>query len=295
MRQNISAFTNTSAELTLDIGYSLGLQPGSNRFVTGIDGWFKPAAMRRKKVERLNSHGTFAERGWKDERVPSISGHFAAETRLEAAQFVDEIAAFLADGSGGVLRVSDPDLGTRYARVYLMEPDVKWNGDRDVAFSLDFVAPDPRKYGDPVSVSSGVPRDGGGLRWDAFTGADSGVAGIFDFGEVGDPGTVSFYNEGTADVAATFKVTGFAPGFSLTEVASGRELVYSGTVPSGQFVTLDPNTGSVFLNGDPHADRSELLTVRQWTRTLGKTTSVFQFQSDGPNARVTLEGSPAWW
>lgn len=292
----VPTFENTAASLTLTTGFEIELTPGTANVVTDIQGWTKPASMRRTKTERAGAHGTFSERGLKDERLISVSGHFYAPSRAEAAAFTDRMAALLADGDEGLFTVNDADLGERWAKVYLSgDPDVVWEGGTDVFFTIDLSAPDPRKYGHKVITSTGIPTDGGGLAFDLFAGQPVGIGtpGILDFGPTGNPGTASFTNVGTADSAALLKVEGFAPGFTITEVESGRRLVYTAEVLKGQYLILNPNDATVKLNG--YADRSEFLTIREWTRTEGGKTSTFFFQTDGPNARLTVEGVPAWW
>lgn len=167
----VSTFAHTSATLDLSTGFQLGLGPGTNQVVTEIDGWYRPAPMRRPKTERRGAHGNFSERGWKDERVVSLSGAFLGTSRAEAAAYTDQINAFLADGTEGLLTVSDADLGTRFVRGYLDgTPDVQWNGGEIVKWTVDIATPDPRKYGSLSNVETGPPQDGGGLVYPLYAG-----------------------------------------------------------------------------------------------------------------------------
>lgn len=287
----VSTFANTSALLTLTTGYSLGLAPGSNRVVTDIEGWTKGAAVRREKIERLNAHGSFSVRGWKDERLVSVSGALFASSRSEAAAFVDEVNAFIADGTAGELAVDDADHGLRRAGVYLLEPEVTWNGGKDVQFTLDMVAPDPRKYGDVAAASTGGPEDGGGLVYDLGTSVDA--PGVLDYGLPGSTGIVEVFNAGTAEaLPRAFRVAGYTPGFTVTELGTGRRLVYVGTVPFGSELVMNPADGTVRLDG---SDRGQLLTVRQWVATPAGGSARYLFEPNGSNALLTVEGVSAWW
>jgi hypothetical protein len=222
--------------------------------------------------------------------VITVSGYVYCETRSDAAAMTDTLNAALADGTEGRLTVDDADLGRRWATVYMTgEPTVEWDGARDIVFVVDMVAPDPRKYGDWTSVSTPAASPGGGLVFDLFT---SGTG--LDFGPSGNPGTVTLTNPGTADTAPVFKVTGYAPGFTITEVASGARLIYSQTVPAGQSITLDANDGSVLLEG--YADRSAYLTRREWSRIEGRSSATYLFESLGNSgASMTVGVNPAWW
>ncbi|QNO12678.1 minor tail protein [Arthrobacter phage Tweety19] len=292
MSNELAMIATTAASLTLTTGELLSLQPGTNQVLTSLEGWFSPAGTRRSGTERLWAHGTFSERGWRDQRVISVGGHIFTETRSAAAEMTDTLSAALADGTAGQFIVDDADLGRRTATVFISgTPTVEWDGGVDIFFGIDMVAPDPRKYGELVTLDTPAASPGGGLVMDLFTGAN---AGVLDFGDSGNPGTVTFENVGTADTAPVFTVSGYAPGFTITEVNTGARLIYSQTVAAGQTLVLNAADGSVLLDG--YADRSAYLTRREWTRVNGKSRATYLFESLG-NVGATLQigVKPAWW
>lgn len=290
----MTSFETTAATLNLQSGYSLGLEPGSTKWVTDIEGWYKGAPVEREKQRKQGRHGTYAVRGWKDERLVTVSGHYYAPDRGAAARFVDEINAVMADGTEGMLSVDDIDIPTRHAAVYLLEPDVTWHGGRDVSFHLDMVAPDPRKLGELISVGpTGALAGGDGLIFDMFTG----TGGILDFGEAGLSGKVTFVNPGTAPTDPVFRVQGppdFTPAgnFMITEVETGRVLQWNGTIGHGQELVLDSRTGSVLL--EVTGDRIGGLVRDQWPEIPGSTTRTYQFEAVG-GLTLSVEAYPAWW
>lgn len=288
----LSTLTTTAASLTLTTGEMLSLQPGTNQVLTSLEGWFSPAGTRRSGTDRLWAHGSFSERGWREQRVISVGGHIFTETRSAAAEMTDTLSAALADGTAGQFIVDDVDLGRRTAAVYITgTPTVDWQGGVDIFFAIDMVATDPRKYGELVTATSPAASPGGGLVFDLFTGSNEGV---LDFGDAGNPGTVTFENVGTADTAPVFTVSGYAPGFTITEVNSGARLIYSQTVAAGQTLVLNAADGSVLLDG--YADRSAYLTRREWTRVNGKTRATYLFESPGSvGATLQIGAKPAWW
>lgn len=294
MIPGLTTFENTTATLTLARGFVFGLGAGTDRLITGVDGWDAGAPMRRKKRERVDRHGTFTEPGRRDERTISVSGSYQAPDRASAAAFVDQINAYLGEGQAGLLEVADPDLGTRRVTVLLDAPDVTWRGGVDVTFTLDLGAPDPRKYGDPVEVETGVPKAGGGLFTEPLFGGDN--AGVLDFGMATETGMVSITNTGTAPTALVLTVTGpvAAKGFTITEPDTGGQLVYNTAVLAGQRLILDARAGTVLLDG--YANRSRNLVSRSWPVLDGGETRRFLFEAaDSPDARLTIEGAPAWW
>lgn len=289
----LSTFTDSPASLTLSTGHRVALAGGTGRVLTDLKGWYSPPAVRRTATARLGAHGTFSERGWRDERVITVSGHAFADTRAAAAALTDELAGILADGTEGDFAVDDADVGYRHARVTLSgTPEVSWDGQLDVAFTIDLVAADPRKYGRPVQRTTLAAAPGGGLVTPLFTG--STTLGVLDFGVPGIPGTVTLENPGTADTSARFTVRGYAPGFTITEVESGDRLVYAQTVPVSSELVLDGADGSVILDG--WTDRSPYLTRREWSRIPGRSSRTYLFESlKNDGASMTAEASPAWW
>jgi len=286
----LDTFTTTAASLTLTTGEMLELQPGTNQVLTLLDGWYSPAGTRREGTARLWAHGTFSERGWRDQRVVTLGGHIFTATRSEAAAMTDNLAAALADGTAGKFIVNDSDLGYREAEVFITgTPSVNWNGGVDIFFMIDMVAPDPRKYGDLLTITAGAAAPGGGMVFDLFT-----PDGVLDFGGAGEPGTVTLDNSGTADTAPIFTVTGYAPGFTITNTATGERLIYSETIASGQSITLNAADGSVLLDG--YADRSAYLIRREWTTIAPRGRATYLFESPGNSgATLTLGMRPAWW
>lgn len=288
----LETLATTAASITLTTGQMLELQPGTNQVLTHLDGWFSPAGTRRNATDRLWAHGTFSERGWRDQRVITVGGHIFTKTRAEAAAMTDELAAALADGTAGKFIVNDADLGYREATVFIQgTPTVNWNGGVDVFFMIDMVAPDPRKYGPLATATTLAAAPGGGLIFDLFTGTN---AGVLDFGASDTPGTVTLENVGTADTAPVFTVTGMAPGFTITETSTGARLIYSDTLAAGQSLVINAADGSVLLDG--YADRSAALIRREWTLIPGRTRQTYLFESPGnAGASLTLGVRPAWW
>lgn len=294
MIPGLTTFENTTATLTLARGFVFGLGAGTDRLITDVKGWDAGAPMRRKKRERVGQHGTFTERSYRDERTVSVSGSYRAPDRAAAAVFVDQINAYLGEGQVGVLEVLDPDLGPRRATVLLDSVDVTWGGGVDVSFTLDMGAPDARKYGDPVTAGTGVPKPGGGLFTEPLFGGPN--PGVLDFGFAAEDGMVSITNTGTAPAPLKMIIAGpvSVKGFTITEPDTGGQLVFTTAVQAGQELFLDARTGTVLLDG--YANRSRYLTRRDWPVLAGGETRRFLFEAaDSPDARLTIEGAPAWW
>lgn len=286
-----------AGSLTLRTGFDLGWAPGTATYLTGkgVEGWTGSSPVRRTKAELLRGHGNHAERGYKDARLITVNGHHVAASRAAAGLYADDLAAYLGDGEAGIFRVDDASLGSRWAEVFLASSgaDVTWTGGVDVGFQIHMEAPDPRKYGTPVtSAATGVPVPGSGLVFPLFGSPSTGVLGI---GSGGYAGRASVTNTGTADSGPVFTVWGtYVPGFTLIHTGTGRRLVYTQTITAGQSVVLDSNEGSAMLDG--YAPRDTYLTVSEWVRLGRGETGTWQFESPGSTgAQFTVGVTPAWW
>src|SRR5690606_10790149 len=126
------------------------------------------------------------------------------------------------------------------------QPLVAWRPGWDyVRAQWQFYAPDPYRYGPTQTQTTGLPMDAGGLRYPLFTDGAGTELDHLDYGEYGDEGGVTLVNEGSALGWPRFAVAGPAPsGFTLTEMTTGRRLLYVGSIPSGSSVTLDSATGA---------------------------------------------------
>ncbi|AZS08513.1 minor tail protein [Arthrobacter phage Lasagna] len=126
-----------------------------------------------------------------------------------------------------------------------------------------------------------------------LTPAIPSTVGVLDFGVAGSTGTVSLTNPGSADTGPKFTITGTTvPGFTITELTTGRRLVYTGTIRTGQTLVIDTDDGSVMLDG--YAPRN--LVVSEWVRLGRGETGSWLFESPGSNnAKMKVEVRPAWW
>lgn len=249
--------------------------------------------VRRDRGDRMWAHGEFAERGWRGGRLVTIEGDATAPSINVATIAEQKLNAVLADGLLGLVAVTDTSTVDMSAVTELFaEPKIGWKNDTTVTFQLQFLCPDPRRYGTTVTASTGVAAPGGGL---VYPLGSPNPPGVLDYGSGGTPGTVALANPGTADTAPAFTITGDLPnGFTITNVETGRRLVYTGVILAGQSLRLDTADASVKLEG--YADRSALLTARQWTRLDKYATATWLFEASGSTgALLTAEVKPAWW
>ena len=133
-------------------------------------GWFDGPPVKGGKTDRPQSHGSFAERAFRDGRTVTITGSVHAPSRALASAAQMTLTALLAGGEFDAFTVDDEDQGVMSAQVQIeAQPLVDWYTPLDIDYQLTFYAPDPLRYGDPVSVSTGFPAPAGGLEYDLFT------------------------------------------------------------------------------------------------------------------------------
>lgn len=123
---------------------------------------------------------------------------------------------------------------------------------------------------------------------DYFDGAFASTTFYFDWGTAGNGGRVAFTNTGNAATVPSFGVDGggIANGFAITEVETGRQLIYATDVVSGTPITLNGMTQAVQINGA--GDYRQRLTKRAWPTIPPRSTRTYQFTPLG-----AIIGSPA--
>lgn len=122
-----------------------------------------------------------------------------------------------------------------------------------------------------------------------------GARGVLDFGEPGDMGTITFTNYGYADTYPNFRVRGYTTGFTITEIETGRRLIYNGEVPMYQDLYLNAFNGAVYLE-TIEANRLTNMVRTEWPVIPGKERRTYRFESpEGEAALLFMEVAPAWW
>lgn len=163
----------TVGELVLNIGGESNLF-GVNVMVTkdGLEGWYGGGVpVRRNEQERLWAHGNFSLPGTRGARVVTVTGVAWGDSRRAAGELTDLLNSVMADGTIGKLTVNDPDIGTRSVNCFLTgTPEVDWDYEDTLTWTLDFECPNPRKFGPAVQYDTGISEPGGGLTFPLFAG-----------------------------------------------------------------------------------------------------------------------------
>lgn len=259
-----------------------------------LEAWYALPSADPKLSKRPNAHGAFSlGRIFTKEARPVVNGQYYGATAADALNARARLNALFSDGAPIMMRVTD-ELGTTSREVWLLEASTTFHYDlAHFPFDLSLVAPDPRRYGPEISAGSGMPSAGTGLVWNLGT-AGSGL--FFDWGSAGELGQVSFTNTGSATTLPRIEVGGsgaFAVGFRLTEIETGRELIFNRATNHGDVVVLNSRTGRATLAA---GDVTGFLSSRDWFEIPAGETRRYQINSLGAvsgSPTVTIYAAPA--
>lgn len=240
------------------------------------------------QVDRLSGHGQFAQQGHRGGQLFTIEGQVFASDRGPVAAAVDALLSVLADGSFGTLTVVDDDFVTKTAIVQLAAPpNIDWVEAAQCRYQLQLHAPDSFMHGATATASTGfaAPAPGAGMVFPLYPD------GVMDFGPLGDVGTLSLANAGTAPAPVVFTITGPAPegGFSIVDLSTGKRITFLGSLPAGSSLVMDGSDGSVVINGT--ADRLGDTVVEAWPQIPKASESTFSFEPIGAATTAILSAA----
>lgn len=170
-------------------------------------------------------------------------------------------------------------------------------------FTLQLRAPDPRKYGIPLSQSVGPPQSSGGLPW--TTGLDWSTG--LSWGTVVSTGSIVLSNPGRADAAVKFVINGStvtgeslvnpritAPAIDGLLRFNDTLTTIGGVVPYVEFDT-NPKKRTVLLGGT--ADRRARAAGSRWFTIPAQSDLLVSFSADSmpATASLTAISSTAHW
>ena len=282
----VTQFTDTT--VTVD-GLLFGVELDGVAWVyEDLQGWSLGGGVEGEFAGRPGVHGSFDAPVYRRARVIALSGACVADSAALAEEASDALASLVADGRLGQFTVANSRRSLS-ARVRLSDtPQDEWLGDSAFRWSLQFTAPDFRRYGDAVTADTSLPSAGGGLVFP--------ITNPLDFGEPGSSGRVSVVNDGNAPTEPTLTVTGpLSAGFVVTHLEEGRRLVYPSAV--GDAVTVDCSAGTATSGGQ---DRTGLLSVDEFFTVPPGAAATFAFSTLGTEtaaspASLSATLSPAYY
>jgi hypothetical protein len=260
-------------------------------WVTEDAGWRGGAAPRPTRTDKPTSHGQYRRPNYKTGLKVSWNGYLFGADAQSRALGERKLATIGADAQQLFeVRCTD-SVGALFSMMELDGPPLI--GHRDLgnaSFSLQFAAPDPRRYvvGQTIGGSTTLPSVSGGLDWS--TGGGLNWSPGLDWGTVTSLGQITFVHTGTAPTDVTFTLS--VPSGTLVNpqimlLGTGQRLHYTGTLVAGDSLVINTSefSRSVVLNGS--TDVRTRLDTAQWFQ-IPTGSSVVNFAADNVNAAATL-------
>ena len=250
-----------------------------------FDGWGATSSTRQT-VQKTRQAGGWSGDGFPKPRHLSSSGKFYAPTPEAAALALDRLndAVSIYDTS---LVVYEPGM-TRSLSVHRVDDVLHgWVMPTVASWAFGLMADDPRKMGDELTASTGLPSSSGGLLLP--------TALPFSIDAVTNSGQVSLENIGNESGPVVLRISGPCTGPVITHVGSGLALVFASSLVlgAGEWLTVDMEARSVMANDQ--ASRSGYVISRGWSNfTPGENTWAFTAASYNSGAQLTVSATPAW-
>lgn len=229
---------------TVAVGGFVADSDGSDFRVSTLTGWDGGAPARSAIEDRAQQDGGWDATGFLGPRIITVTGFVEQASRGDALAVLDRLAALSPHTLHEVV-VDDPHIGPRscLARVET-SADPEWASPVSFRYSVTLKAPDPLRYGPPVTMSTTLASTSGtGRVWARVWPRDWGVtAGT-------TPGAATLPNTGTAGYFPAFRVDGPMPNPVITVNETGEWVRYGGTVLAGQWLEVDCGSRRVLLNG----------------------------------------------
>lgn len=255
--------------------------------LTELAGWHGSPASTLSPVQKTRAPGAWLSPRQLAPRSLAPSGLVQAPSRGALRDALDRLnAAAALDGS--VLTVTEDDDQTRSMTVYRQDATLHTPvTDTLASWSLALVAVDPRKYGEQIIVSTGLPATSGGLTWPAtwpIAWNSSSVSGV-----------ASINNPGNIAAPITIRIDGPCTSPQIRHDGLGAELLFASNydLPSGSYLLIDMERRTVLEGGT--ASRNQWITDRGWFGLEpGDNDLIFDAATYNATARMTVTTAPAY-
>lgn len=240
--------------------------------VASLSGWWDLPKRRGGGSPIPGGHGVFRSTSIYREALPvTMTGLIVKGTEAEYLDAKARLSAAFADGFGTLRVATASGIWERDVEIDFLET----SGDAGLTvgpYTVDLVAPDPRKYGPTQSTSPvGLPVHLGGVRLPQRM--------PWNFGSTSGGSRMVIPNAGKIPVHPVVTVTG--GGFSqlsVVDITAARQLILQLPAVTSADVVLDSATHRVYVGGQ---EVTRLLTSRQWFEIPAGETHKFRFEAPG--------------
>lgn len=252
----------------------------------GLEGWHGSPASTLSPVQKTRSPGAWLSPRQLSPRQLAPSGLVEAPDEDSLRDALDRLnVAAALDGS--TLTVTEGAL-VRTSTVYRQDTPLH-TPETDVLaqWSLALVAVDPRKYGDQIVASTGLPTSSGGLTWP--------VTWPMEWTGVTQSGVVSINNPGNTSAPILIRIDGPCNSPVIRHDGLGVELVFASSysLGAGSFLLIDMEKRTVLEGGT--ASRNQWITSRGWfDLEPGANDLIFGAADYNSTALMTVTTAPAY-
>jgi hypothetical protein len=253
--------------------------------VTKEEGWSGGPGVRLELSDRPQRDGSFDAPSFRSARVITLEGTAIAPDEVARERAKERLGAVLANGSRLTPLVVAERSVRRTAQVRLSSA-IKIVDTTPVSFdwSMQVTAPDPLRYGDPHTLTCGLPRPGPGI--------DFPVLFPVRFGEPSD-GRIVLTNQGTATAWPLWTITGPCVRPVIRNPVTGERLEFSLTLVEGDLLSVDTAARTVIYN--QASRRAALVPGSRWFGVKpGATTVTFGAFDETASATLTASWHDAW-
>jgi hypothetical protein len=254
--------------------------------LTTFKGWSGSPASTLAPVQKSRAPGAWGGPRQLTPRVLDLGGLVEGATTDDTLAALDRLNA--AVGLEDVLlEVTEGSL-TRYltaCRSDVLDPI--WETDTLADWLAVMIALDPRKYGDQIVASTGLPSSSGGLTWP--------VTWPVKWTGVAASGVISINNPGNAQAPVTVRIDGPCTAPKIRHDTSNSELIFASdyNLGAGSFLLIDMENRTVLEGGT--ASRNQWITTRGWFGLdPGRNDFIFSAATYNSTAQMTITTSPAY-
>lgn len=253
-----------------------------------LDGWDSETGSTLVVTQRPRGNGGIPSQPFQVPKDMVLTGSVQVNRPDQLEDALDRLALALPVEAPSTVTI------TRYGRARSMV--VYRQGKIDVVrypspyiatFTAQLLAPDGRRFGAPLTSSTGLPSVTGGLRLPLRL--------PFTLGSTVVSGQVVLTNPGKARGPVIVRIDGPCPPPTVTHQTSGLQLIFSSSLWLGvsEFLLIDMENKVALANGQE--TRAAWITSRGWSG-FDRGTNVWAFSAAGydPAALMTVTATPAW-
>lgn len=259
-----------------------------------VSGLFDGVASTLRTESKVMTDGWYGNLPRLQGRTITIEGHIIGRCTESCVTSWNAFKSVL-DTGGMLLTARLGDIG-RQVRVWqsASAPLIKWDGVNILRFSLGLTSLTPYLYGlEEVSGVSGLPSTSGGMQF-PYRFEDAGVSlSSWMWSEDIVFGHVSLNNVGTATSPVMIRIDGPVVNPQVSHVGSGHVMVFSMSLGSGHYATVNGVTHEILIDGtDPARGR---VRRREWSQAEpGMNVWGFNAGEYSGTARMTVSFYPAY-